>query len=178
MAVELRDDSDSGSDLSCPGSPSPSSPTPSHSRSSNNNSKRGQGIVDHTTFDQLVDMDDEDEFSRNLVHNYFEQAQRAFGDMDAAMSSSDLVALSRLGHFLKGSSAQLGLLKVKASCEKLQYYGQGMDAAGQHTHISDEEAEKQIKILLIQMRREYEEAETYLRYFYGELPLPESPPQE
>lgn len=83
-------------------------------------------------------------------------------------SASDLLALSRLGHFLKGSSAQLGVLKVKASCEKLQYYGQRMDATGQHSSISDEEAEKQIRVLLIQMRREYNEAETYLRVFYGE----------
>ncbi|KAF9124617.1 hypothetical protein BGW39_008075 [Mortierella sp. 14UC] len=113
-------------------------------------------------------MDDEDEFSKNLVHNYFEQAQSAFDDMDAAMSSSDLAALSRLGHFLKGSSAQLGVLKVKASCEKLQYYGQGKDAQGQHSHISNEEAEKQIRILLVQMRREYDEAESYLRDFYRE----------
>ncbi|KAF9927132.1 hypothetical protein FBU30_003482 [Linnemannia zychae] len=171
MAVELRDDSENGSDLSGSESPSPPSPTLSHSiTTGNSNSKPGRGIVDHATFDQLVDMDDEDEFSRNLVHNYFEQAQRAFGDMDAAMSASDLVALSRLGHFLKGSSAQLGVLKVKASCEKLQYYGQGKDATGQHSTISNEEAKKQIRILLIQMRREYDEAESYLRDFYGESP--------
>ncbi|KAG0304995.1 hypothetical protein BGZ97_001270 [Linnemannia gamsii] len=82
MAVELRDDSDSGSDYSRSGSPSPSSPTPSLSGTARN---KGQGIVDHATFDQLLDMDDEDEFSKNLVHNYFDQAQRAFGDMDEAM---------------------------------------------------------------------------------------------
>lgn len=62
----------------------------------------------------------------------------------------------------------MGVLKVKASCEKLQYYGQGMDAAGQHSSISDEEAKKLIGVLLIQMRREYDEAEKYLRGFYGE----------
>lgn len=79
--------------------------------------------------------------------------------------------MSRLGHFLKGSSAQLGVVKVKESCEKLQYYGQGMDAAGQHSSISNEEAVKKIRVLLIQMRREYIEAETYLRVFYGEQQL-------
>ncbi|KAF9278450.1 hypothetical protein BGZ88_000565 [Linnemannia elongata] len=175
--TELRDETDSGSDLSRPGSPSPSSPTPSLSMTT---SSDGEGIVDHSTFNQLLDLDmeDDDEFSRTLVHNYFEQAQRAFGDMDAAMSASDLLGLSRLGHFLKGSSAQLGVLKVKASCEKLQYYGQGMDAAGQHSSISNEEAEKQIRVLLIQMRREYDEAETYLRVFYGEQKLEQQLEQE
>ncbi|KAF9098647.1 hypothetical protein BGX23_005713 [Mortierella sp. AD031] len=173
---ELRDDSQNV-ELSSPESPSLSSPSSPSSptfasrevdEGDEADEVAGKGIVDHTTFDQLLEMDDEEEFSRNLVHNYFEQAQRAFRDMDEAMSASDLEALSRLGHFLKGSSAQLGVLKVKASCEKLQYYGQGMDAAGQHSHISNEEAEKQIQILLIQMRREYDEAEHYLRGFYGE----------
>ena len=84
-------------------------------------------------------------------------------------SASDLSALSRLGHFLKGSSAQLGVLKLKASCEKLQYYGQGKDAADdQHSSISQEEAKNQIRVLLIQMRQEYDEVEHYLRNYYGE----------
>jgi len=34
-----------------------------------------------------------------------------------------LKTLSELGHFLKGSSATLGLTKVKDSCEKIQHYG-------------------------------------------------------
>lgn len=31
--------------------------------------------------------------------------------------------MSALGHFLKGSSATLGLFKVRESCEKIQNYG-------------------------------------------------------
>lgn len=53
-----------------------------------------------------------------------------------------------------------------------------MDAAGQHSSISNEEAEKQIRVLLIQMRREYDEAETYLRVFYGEQKLEQEEEQE
>ncbi|KAG0021552.1 hypothetical protein BGZ82_011299 [Podila clonocystis] len=125
------------------------------------------GIIDHTTFDQLLEMDDEEdhEFSKSLVWNYFEQAEKTFGDMNEAMKKLDFPDLSRLGHFLKGSSAALGLTKVKESCEKLQHYGNRKDATGVNT-ITDSEAEELIQALLIQMREEYDEAESYLRDFY------------
>ncbi|KAF9559400.1 hypothetical protein EC968_006624 [Mortierella alpina] len=127
------------------------------------------GIIDHTTFDQLLEMDDEEdhEFSKSLVWNYFEQAEKTFEDMDEAMNKLDFPDLSRLGHFLKGSSAALGLTKVKESCEKLQHYGNRKDAAGVNT-ITNDEAENLIKALLKQMREEYDEAENYLRVFYDD----------
>ncbi|KAF9439094.1 hypothetical protein BGZ76_000056 [Entomortierella beljakovae] len=131
-------------------------------------------IIDHTTFDQLLEMDDEEdhEFSKSLVWNYFEQAEKTFEDMDEAMNKLDFPDLSRLGHFLKGSSAALGLTKVKESCEKLQHYGNRKDASGTNT-ITNEEAESLIRALLQQMRAEYVEAENYLRVFYEETTTPE-----
>ncbi|KAF8931927.1 hypothetical protein BGZ52_011431 [Haplosporangium bisporale] len=133
------------------------------------------GIIDHTTFDQLLEMDDEEdhEFSKSLVWNYFEQAEKTFDDMNEAMKKLDFPDLSRLGHFLKGSSAALGLTKVKESCEKLQHYGNRKDATGVST-ITDSEAEELIRALLIQMRAEYDEAESYLRDFYEET-IPQDP---
>ncbi|KAF9896438.1 hypothetical protein BX616_007449, partial [Lobosporangium transversale] len=126
-------------------------------------------IIDHVTFDQLLEMDDEEdhEFSKSLVWNYFEQAEKTFADMEAAMEKLDFPDLSRLGHFLKGSSAALGLIKVKQSCEKLQHYGNRKDATGNNS-ITNEEAENLIRTLLVEMRREYDEAENYLRVFYEE----------
>lgn len=44
-------------------------------------------LIDMNTFDQLLDMDEEDdhEFSYSIVLNYFEQAEETFKDMDAAL---------------------------------------------------------------------------------------------
>ncbi|KAF9164245.1 hypothetical protein DFQ26_001673 [Actinomortierella ambigua] len=125
------------------------------------------GIIDHVTFDQLLEMDDEEdhEFSKTLVWDYFKQAEKSFEEMDDAQDKQDFPTLSRLGHFLKGSSAALGLIKVKASCERLQYHGNRKDATGA-TSISDEEAKKLIHALLIQMKGEYDEAKVYLKAFY------------
>lgn len=38
-------------------------------------------------------------------------------------TTRDLVTLSSLGHFLKGSSATLGFNKIRNSCEVIQQYG-------------------------------------------------------
>lgn len=46
-----------------------------------------EDIIDTDTFDQLLDMDDEEdhEFSYSIVVNYFEQAEATFKSMDTAL---------------------------------------------------------------------------------------------
>lgn len=77
----------------------------------------------------------------------------------------NLDELSRLGHFLKGSSAAIGLTKVKATCEKIQNVGGCQDEEG-ISKIDKEEALKRITPLLPQVIAEYSEAEEYLKNFY------------
>ncbi|GAO52097.1 hypothetical protein G7K_6183-t1 [Saitoella complicata NRRL Y-17804] len=126
-------------------------------------------LIDHNTFDQLLEMDDEDdrEFSRSIVWNYFEQADTTFVEMETALSEKDLDQLSSLGHFLKGSSAALGLTKVKASCERIQHFGAKKDESGTEP-IDEETAMKRIEEILPVVKQEYAEAEKYLRKFYGD----------
>ena len=114
-----------------------------------------------------MDDDEDKEFSKSIVYNYFEQAKTTFTDMDKAFDTHDLQALSRLGHFLKGSSAALGLSKVKISCEMIQNHGNSYDAAGKEV-ISKDEAFMRIKDLLSSVKQQYQEAETFLRRYYGE----------
>ncbi|PKK61109.1 histidine-phosphotransfer domain, HPT domain-containing protein, partial [Rhizophagus irregularis] len=126
-------------------------------------------LIDHETFDQLLEMDDDDDhdFSKSIVWNYFEQAETTFGSMDKALEVRDLDELSKLGHFLKGSSAAIGLTKVKASCEKMQHFGNMKDETGTNT-ISEDDAITKISTLLEKVKDEYKEAETYLKNFYKE----------
>ncbi|CAO3640763.1 unnamed protein product [Mucor hiemalis] len=126
-----------------------------------------EDLIDMNTFEQLLDMDDEDdhEFSYSIVLNYFEQAEATFGDMDSALEKKDLNELSRLGHFLKGSSAAIGLKKVKATCEKIQNVGNQQDEEGTG-ELEKDEALKRITPLLPQVKKEYSEAEEYLKNFY------------
>lgn len=126
--------------------------------------------IDPTTFEQILEMDDDEderEFSKSIVYGFFEQAESTFEKMDAAIKQEDLATLSSLGHFLKGSSATLGLTQVKTSCEKIQHLGHGKDETG----TKDEKPDfclKSIKTELGKLRKEYVVVEKALRKFYGE----------
>ncbi|OBZ71399.1 Multistep phosphorelay regulator 1 [Grifola frondosa] len=84
-----------------------------------------QSAIDMETFHQILDLDEDDthDFSFGMAEAYFSQANTTFVDMDEALKNEDLTKLSSLGHFLKGSSAALGVAKVQASCEQIQHYG-------------------------------------------------------
>ncbi|KAI9869467.1 MAG: hypothetical protein M1813_000256 [Trichoglossum hirsutum] len=114
-----------------------------------------------------MDDDEEREFSRSIVSGFFEQAVATFKKMDDGLVSRDLSQLSSLGHFLKGSSATLGLTKVKDSCEKIQHYGAKKDDTGTKDEPSDEVCLKRIKETLALVRKDYDEVEKVLKEFYG-----------
>ena len=81
-------------------------------------------------------------------------------------ATQDLDELSSLGHFLKGSSATLGLTKVKDSCEKIQHYGARKDEHGSTTNKSDAQCLDLIMSTLGDVKKEYKEAEKVLKRFY------------
>lgn len=126
-------------------------------------------LVDMETFGQLLEMDDDEEhsFSKSLTWDYFDQAVTTFKEMDAAVLGGDLITLSRKGHFLKGSSAALGLNRVKASCEKMQHYGNRKRANGEGA-LSESEAMHRCKNLLNQLKEEQKLSKAWLERFYAE----------
>jgi osomolarity two-component system phosphorelay intermediate protein YPD1 len=79
----------------------------------------------------------------------------------------DLATLSSLGHFLKGSSATLGLTKVKDSCEKIQHYGQKRDEAGTTEEPDEKKCLEKIKETLVTVKEDYAEVEKVLRKFFA-----------
>jgi osomolarity two-component system phosphorelay intermediate protein YPD1 len=78
-----------------------------------------------------------------------------------------LKTLSELGHFLKGSSATLGLTKVKDSCEKIQRYGSLEDEAGAKNITEDEACEK-LEAIIAQAKTEFTEVKEILKEFYND----------
>ena len=81
-------------------------------------------------------------------------------------AEGNLHELSGLGHFLKGSSATLGLTKVKDSCEKIQHYGARKDEHGNDTNRSDSQLLELIRKTIIDVKKEYLEAEKVLKRFF------------
>jgi osomolarity two-component system, phosphorelay intermediate protein YPD1 len=76
--------------------------------------------------------------------------------------------LSQLGHFLKGSSATLGLIKVRDSCEKIQNYGANKDETGNHPEPDNDVCLNNLDGEISLAKSEYHEVEKELRKFYGE----------
>jgi len=126
--------------------------------------------LDAATFEQILEMDDdpyEKEFSRSIVFDFFMQAESTFEKMDSCLAKRDLAQLSALGHFLKGSSATLGLTKVKDSCEKIQHFGEKKDETGTKDGLDDEVYLKRLETTIEQAKQEFGEVEKVLKKFYG-----------
>ncbi|KAL1305180.1 hypothetical protein AAFC00_002101 [Neodothiora populina] len=125
--------------------------------------------IDAATFEQILEMDDDEEereFSRSIVFDFFQQAETTFQKMDSNLESGDLAQLSALGHFLKGSSATLGLTKVKDSCEKIQHFGAYKDETGTHDEPDKKVCLDKCKTTIAQAKEEFKEVEKALRRFY------------
>ncbi len=132
-------------------------------------------------------MDGEDpecEFSASMVGAYFGQATTTFKEMEEALyavcpsdarvlipslysTAKNLAKLSELGHFLKGSSAQLGVSRVQVSCEKIQHYGQLKDQE-KNIDLTDVEALDKIGALMDTVKNEYDTAEAWLTDYFKE----------
>lgn len=125
--------------------------------------------IDAATFDQILEMDDdqeEREFSKSIVYDFFQQVESTFEKMDAKLAKKDLGQISALGHFLKGSSATLGLTKLKDSCEKIQHFGAHKDETGTRDEPDSDVCLARLKPTIEQAKREFKEAEKALRKFY------------
>lgn len=85
----------------------------------------------------------------------------------ANSKAKDLETLASLGHFLKGSSATLGLTKVKDSCEKIQHYGQKKDEDGTTDCPDEKKCLKRIADTIETVKEDYAEVEKILRKFYA-----------
>ena len=130
-----------------------------------------EDTIDPATFEQILEMDEDEverEFSKSIVYDFFGQADSTFKKMDTSLEKKEkgyLKELSELGHFLKGSSATLGLTKVKDSCEKIQHFGSQKDESGVKD-ITEEESCDKLKTTIAQAKTEFSEVKEVLKEFY------------
>ncbi|GAA98744.1 uncharacterized protein L969DRAFT_92139 [Mixia osmundae IAM 14324] len=135
----------------------------------------GTEVIDMEIFSQLLEMDDDDthEFSRPLAVEYIEQGAKAVKDieilLDDELSGSQsidvrLKTLSELGHFLKGSSASLGLLKVTKTCEAVQNVGKPREGTTKFRDQDEKEAAlRRLRHLTLKLSDRQAEATRELR---------------
>ncbi|KAL1950113.1 hypothetical protein VTO73DRAFT_5236 [Trametes versicolor] len=154
--------------------PASSRATPAPAESQSDDEVDEKNVIDFETFTQILDLDEDDthDFSLGMAEAYFAQASTTFVDMDNAFESKDLAKLSSLGHFLKGSSAALGVSAVQASCEDIQHYGALRDEQN-GKDLTEADALAKIGPLLKRVKREYAVAERWLQNWYKEHVVPE-----
>ena len=88
----------------------------------------------------------------------------------------DLSELSSLGHFLKGSSAILGVKQVEKTCETIEHYGKLRDhAAG--VDLERGEALERINKLLSKAKKQHAEAVKWLKKWYAKKEVALEEPQ-
>lgn len=137
-------------------------------------------------FGQILELDDGDsqEFSRDMVREYIEQAQATIKLMDESLCAGpflqnntyishalsakhELTQLGKHGHFLKGSSAALGVVQVQEICEKIQHLGNRIDPDKEpDVKMSAEDAFARIKPLLARLKEEHSVAAKCLKKFF------------
>ncbi|KAJ7855973.1 histidine phosphotransferase [Mycena olivaceomarginata] len=124
-------------------------------------------------FGQILELDEDDtfEFSKEMVEAYFSQASTTFDDMDNALGEKELLKLSELGHFLKGSSAALGIYRVQAACEKMQHYGELRDEEA-NKDLTPAVALERIDGLISEVKTEYADAAKWLKKWYRDKKVP------
>jgi HPt (histidine-containing phosphotransfer) domain-containing protein len=83
----------------------------------------------------------------------------------------ELLKLSELGHFLKGSSAALGIYRVQAACEKMQHYGELRDEEA-NKDLTPAVALERIDGLISEVKTEYADAAKWLKKWYRDKKVP------
>lgn len=126
--------------------------------------------VDMAAFSQILEMDEDEEvreFSKPLVMNWLEQAEETFQKITEAIKEKDLIKLKELGHFLKGSSATLGFVKVKDSCQVIQQYGSKLTLDNAPEPDEDVCIQK-IEEALKAAQKDVQDLQVSLKDFFGE----------
>jgi osomolarity two-component system phosphorelay intermediate protein YPD1 len=80
----------------------------------------------------------------------------------------DLPKLASLGHYLKGSSATLGMVKVRDGCEKIQRFGknENLDGSAEPDNVV---CLSRIGEALDGVKKDYKTVEEKLREHYNNL---------
>ena len=80
----------------------------------------------------------------------------------------DLIKLSELGHFLKGSSATLGFTKIRDECEKIQHWGHNKDETGENDEPDSDKCVRLIQASIAKCETEYRAIRGLMDSYYAE----------
>lgn len=79
-------------------------------------------IIDPQTIASLraLNADDNDEFLREIASIFLEDTPKRIIDLEQSLAAGDVGKFTRAAHSIKGSSANLGALALRAAAERLE----------------------------------------------------------
>lgn len=127
-----------------------------------------EGVINWNTLNEIVSMDEDcPEFSKELIIQYLDQASTTFDQIEQELQGNcDLQQLASLGHFLRGSSAALGLQRISWACERIQNLGRKREGGVDGQQMPDEHYAQLITSALQCARTEFDAAKAELSAFY------------
>ena len=80
-------------------------------------------VIDPQAIESLraLNPGDNDEFLREIVGIFLEDTPQRIAELDQSLVASDLAKFTRAAHSIKGSSANLGAIALRAAAEKLEH---------------------------------------------------------
>jgi len=72
---------------------------------------------------------DNDEFLREIIGIFLEDTPQRIAELETGLAAADTPAFARAAHSIKGSSANLGALRLKQIAEKIEH-GSRQDGSG------------------------------------------------
>lgn len=96
-------------------------------------------ILNMQTIEQLKELvDDEDpDFFVDIVKGYIETAGVSIKELFDAVDAKDVVKVENAAHCLKGSSGNIGAVRVQAISFKLEKFGKKTDLTGASELLTD-----------------------------------------
>ncbi|KAJ6444931.1 hpt domain-containing protein [Purpureocillium lavendulum] len=129
-----------------------------------------QDEVDMNTFNQIAEIDDSgnSSFCISLYFDFFGQAEDTFKSMRSALDIQDFARLSSLAHYIKGSSATVGLFKIHDGCERIERFSKQRDGGvGALQQQDPQQSSSQIRDVLAALQEHNKRAEGALRRHFG-----------
>lgn len=89
-------------------------------------------VIDSQAIENLraLNPGDNDEFLREIAGIFLEDTPQRIAELEQSLASSDTAKFTRAAHSIKGSSANLGAVSLRAVAEKLEHHARTQGLAG------------------------------------------------
>jgi histidine phosphotransfer protein HptB len=100
-------------------------------------------IIDQESIENLrsLNPDDGDEFLKEIIGIFLEDTPQRIAELNTSLASQDTVRFIRAAHSIKGSSANLGALALRAAAEKLKHHSNSVGLTDVTSMIAEIESQ-------------------------------------